>query len=52
MCLLLDFAKELQHVVLGYASKGRGDISIEMSPFQANPSIANVAIEGGSEAIL
>ena len=44
--------EELQNVVLGYASQGRGYISIEISPFQANPSIANVAIEGGSEAIL
>jgi hypothetical protein len=52
MCLPSDFVEELQHVVLGYASQGRGDITIEISPFQADPSIVNVAMKGGSETIL
>jgi hypothetical protein len=47
MCHPPDFVQELQHLVLGYASQGIGEISIEISLFLADPSIANVAIEGG-----
>jgi len=52
MSLLMDFVEELQHLFIGYRSQGRGEVSLEMSPFQADPSIANVAIDGGFEAIL
>jgi hypothetical protein len=52
MCLPPEFVKELKLFVLGYASQGMGEISIENFPFRANPIIANVVIEGGCEAIL
>ena len=34
------------------AEAGKGEITMETAPFQADPSIADVAIRGGCEAII
>ena len=47
-----DFITKLQAFVTGYSANGKGELSIEISPFQADPSIANVALLGGCEAII
>ena len=41
-----DFMVKLEQLVSEYQCQGRGEISIEVSPFQADPSIADVAIRG------
>ena len=47
-----DFVAKLEQYVSEYQSQGRGEINIQTAPFQADPSIADVAISGGCEAIL
>ena len=42
---------QLEELVLKYESHGKGEISISIAPFQADPSIADVAIRGVCEAI-
>lgn len=47
-----NFMERLQLLVSEHASQGKGEISIEVAPFQADPSIANAALLGECEAIL
>ena len=52
-CLLPpNFMERLQLLVAKYSSNGKGEITIEVAPFQADPSIANAALLGECEAIL
>jgi len=46
-----NFVQRLQQLVSTHESQGKGGISIEIAPFQADPSMADVAISGGCEAI-
>ena len=47
-----NFIDRLQLLVSEYVSKGRGEKTIQIAPFQADPSIANAALLGECEAIL
>jgi hypothetical protein len=47
-----NFISKLEEAVSKYDTRGRGEISLDIAPFQADPSIADVAIRGGCEAIL
>lgn len=47
-----NFMERLQLLVSQYASQGKGEITIAIAPFQADPSIANAALLGECEAIL
>lgn len=47
-----DFVPRLQELVSKYESHGKGEITAEVAPFQADPSIADIALRGGCEAIL
>ena len=48
-----DFLIRLQQLHREYKSQmGKGEITIATAPFQADPSIADVALRGGCEAIL
>ena len=47
-----DFVSRLQELVAKYESLGKGEITVEVAPFQADPSIADIALRGGCEAIL
>lgn len=51
-CLPDDFLPQLQKLHGAYQSLGKGEITIETAPFQADPSIADVAIRGGCDAII
>ena len=47
-----NFISKFEEAVSKYDTRGRGEISLDIAPFQADPSIADVAIRGGCEAIL
>lgn len=48
-----DFGTRLHKLHQDYKHQaGKGQITIETAPFQADPSIADVAIRGGCEAII
>ena len=47
-----DFVSRLQELVAKYESLGKGEITVEVAPFQADPSLADIARRGGCEAIL
>lgn len=47
-----NFNKNLQDFVNGYKSEGKGHISIEMAPFQADPCLAQLAVAGDVDAII
>ncbi len=46
-----NFVSWLEVLVLKYESHRKGEVSISIAPFQADPSIADVAIRGVCEAI-
>lgn len=50
-CLPSNFLSRLKELVSKYESHGKGEIMINIAPFQADPSIADVAVRGGCEAI-
>jgi hypothetical protein len=47
-----NFVSRLHELVSKYESHGKGEITAEVAPFQADPSIADIALRGGCEAIL
>jgi hypothetical protein len=47
-----NFVERLQELVSTYDSGGKGVMSVEIAPFQADPSIADIALSGGCDAIL
>ena len=47
-----NFISKLQEAVSKYNTRGRGEIYMDIAPFQADPSIADVAIRGDCKAIL
>ena len=47
-----DFVGKLTNAISDNQSDGRGVITIDTAPYQADPSIADIAIRGGCEAIL
>ena len=47
-----DFVSRIQELVSKYETHGKGEITVEVAPYQADPSIADIAIRGGCEAIL
>jgi hypothetical protein len=47
-----NFISKLEEAVSKYNTQGRGEISMDIAPFQADPSIADVAIRGECKAIL
>ena len=46
-----NFIPRLEQLVSAYKSGEKGEITVETSPFQADPSIADIALRGGCEAI-
>lgn len=49
--LPLNFVARLQELASKFDAHGKGEIMVEIAPFQADPSIADVALRGGCEAI-
>jgi len=47
-----DFAKKLEAFVAGYKSDGKGQISFETAHTQADPCLAQLAIDGDIDAII
>lgn len=47
-----NFIAKLEELVTNYDAQGKGEITMDIAPFQADPSIADIAINGGCEAIL
>jgi hypothetical protein len=52
LSLPVDFESKLEESASKYEPQGKGEILVDIAPFQADPSIANVAIRGGCEAII
>jgi hypothetical protein len=46
-----NFVERLQELVSQYDNNGKGQIAVEIAPFQADPSIADVALRGECEVI-
>ena len=47
-----NFNQSLKDFVNGYDSEGKGDILIQTAPWQANPCLVQLAVEGGIDAII
>ena len=47
-----DFSQKLQHFVAGYNNQNKGDINIEVAPTQADPCLAQLAVNGDIHFII
>jgi hypothetical protein len=47
-----DFVPKLEEFVAGYKSEGKGDITIEVVPTQADPCAAKLAVDGVVDAVV